>query len=327
MSDTDFTNQTIDQYRLVERLQKRPLTTLYLGHNTKKQNRPVFVELLNQPTAADEALAGRFQRRLETVQKLDHPHIAPILQIGRDGPAASGKKGKGQNGNPTGQYVYAIIEHLPGPTLATQIEQWRSSDNWPDVPYLLSLIHGLASALTVSHPAGIFHHDLRPANLIMGDNGRLTFIDLGVPIASTPPSEPPDPNDPPDYLDYASPEQLACKPLSGPSNIYSLGIILYELLATHRPTLPVSEWDIFERTELPREIPLYEVRHDLTRETVAVVKNCLWRQDWNRYETAVNLVNDLTTAKVAEEEQLSPPPPRNIFRSIGAIFKRGGEEV
>jgi hypothetical protein len=118
MSDIDFTKQTIDQYRLVERLQKRPLTTLYLGHDTKKQNQPVFVELLNQPAAADEALADRFQRRLETVRQLAHPHIAPILQIGRDAPAANGKKGKTKTkSQPNNMYMPSlnICPALPWP--------------------------------------------------------------------------------------------------------------------------------------------------------------------------------------------------------------------
>jgi eukaryotic-like serine/threonine-protein kinase len=314
MTEPDFSNHKIGQYRLTERLQKRPLTSLYLGQDTKA-DQPVFVEIMNQSAAEDENLADRFQRRLETVRQLDHPHIAPILQIGRTSPTATtGKNSKAKV--PLPPYVYAVIEYLPGPTLAAQIESWRETDSWPDEPALLSLIHGLASALTVAHPVGIFHHDLRPENLIMGENGRLTFIDLGVPVASHPPIEPPDPNKPPKHLDYASPEQLDGKPLSGPSNVYSLGVILYELLASHPPQIPLSEWDIFERSRLPREIPLTEVRSDLTEATHIVVKNCLWRQDWNRYETAVQLVNALETARVAEEQARSDSETTNNLPQI-----------
>jgi serine/threonine protein kinase len=299
MTLPDFTHHTIDHYRLERCLQQRPLTSLYLGHDTQ-QEQPVFVEIVNSVIADDEALAGRFQRRMETVRQLDHPHIAPVLQIGR----TNLKKTKSRKGEKAlqQQYAYAIIEYVSGPTLAEQIESWRETGNWPAVPELLALIHGLASALTAAHPVGIFHHDLRPSNLIMGENGRLILIDLGVPIPPAPPVTSPNPQNPPAQLDYASPEQLDGKPLSGPSNIYSLGVILYELLAGQRPHLPLSDWNIFERTDLPREIPLEEVRYDLTADSYTVVKNCLWRQDWNRYETAVHLVNALAAARTAEEK-------------------------
>lgn len=307
MSVSDFTNHVIDQYQLVQPLQQRPFTTLYLGQNTR-QDETVFVEVMNQPATTNEELAGRFQRRLETVRQLDHPHIAPILQVGRSPLKAE----NGSEADPASPppYVYAIIAYVPGPTLAAQLEQWRETDSWPDVPELLRLAHGLASALTAAHPVGLFHHDLRPDNVILGENGRLTLIDLGVPYVAQATAKPLDPANPPQALDYASPEQLEGKALSGPSNIYSLGIILYELLAGHPPQLLVSDWDIFDRTDLPREIPLTQVRRDLTEATYTVVKNCLWRQDWNRYETAVDLVNALVTAQTAEEKKRVTPPSR-----------------
>jgi eukaryotic-like serine/threonine-protein kinase len=304
MTVPDLTNQIIDHFQLTQRLQQRPFTTLYRGQDTQLV-RPVFVEVMNSTTTADKKLAGRFQRRLETVRQLEHPHIAPILQVGRANLSVS----NGSDTESPQQYVYAIIQYVPGPTLAQQLESWRQAGHRPDVRKVLTWIHDLASALAVAHPVGIFHHDLRPENLILSENGRLTFIDLGLPIAPQLPIEPPDPQNPPSMLDYASPEQLDGKPLSGASNIYSLGILLYELLAGHRPRLPLSNWDIFERSELPREVSLEEVRTDLTEATYAVVKNCLWRQDWNRYETADKLVRALVNARRAEEADRPPATP------------------
>jgi eukaryotic-like serine/threonine-protein kinase len=302
MTVPDLTNHTIDRYKLVQRLRQRPLTSLYLGQDTQIV-RPVFVQVLNTSVADDEELAGRFQRRLEIVRQLEHPHIAPIIQAGRTTlPVENGKKGAQPQ-----QYVYAIIRYVPGPTLAEQIEKWQQDGRKPDALESLSLVHSLASALAVAHPLGIFHHDLRPSNLIMGENGRLTFIDLGTPIAPQPPIPPLDPQNPPRMLDYASPEQLEGKPLSGGSNLYSLGVLLYELLAGHRPLLPISNWDIFERRELPREIPLPEVRADLTKATYNVVKNCMWRQEWNRYQSADHLVKALEAAYSAEAKNRKPP--------------------
>ncbi len=324
MTKPDLSHYTIDHYYLEKRLLRRPLTSLYLALD-QRQKEPVFVEIMNQPVSEDVNLAGRFQRRLETVRHLEHPHIAPVLQSGKATPVPPATNTEKEQGA-SAQYVYGIIAYVPVHTLAEQIEQWREADNWPDVPDLLMLVHGLASALAAAHPVGIFHHDLRPAHLIVGENGRLMLIDLSVPIAPQPPVPPPDPRQPPPQLDYASPEQLAGKPLSGPSNFYSLGIILYELLATHRPYLPRSDWDIFERTELPREIPLHEVRTDLTEATYRVVKNCLWRQDWNRYETAADLMTALATAHQSEQQAIKAKvATRSLVGSVKSLFKRDRE--
>jgi eukaryotic-like serine/threonine-protein kinase len=322
MTTLDLSNYIIDHYNVVQPLQKRPLTTLYHGQDTQLV-RPVFIEVLNTTVAADAELAGRYQRRLEIVRQLDHPHIAPILQVGRTSPIPIDEEAAPIKE----QYVYAIIQYVPGSTLAETLKRWRQNNYRPDVIEALSLVQNLASALTAAHPVGIFHHDLRPANIIYDINGRLTFIDLGTPITPLPPVEPPDPNDPPRRLDYASPEQLEGKPLSSASNIYSLGILLYELLAGHRPQLPLSSWNIFERSELPREIPLTEIRTDLTKATHTVVKNCLWRQDWNRYETATHLVNALDAARNAEKRARSQPAgPDKLLRTywqyvgLGLLF-------
>jgi serine/threonine protein kinase len=102
-------------------------------------------------------------------------------------------------------------------------------------------------------------------------------------------------------LDYASPEELEGKAISRRSNIYSLGIMLYELLTGHRPELPTSSWDIFEHSTMPKEVPLEEAREGLSGETYRLVRNCLWRQEWSRFETADEVMSAIDTAMLAEQ--------------------------
>lgn len=102
-------------------------------------------------------------------------------------------------------------------------------------------------------------------------------------------------------LDYASPEEINGKSIGRRSNIYSLGIMLYELLTGHRPELPTSSWDIFEHSTLPKEVPLEEAREGLSGETYRLVRNCLWRQEWSRFETAEEVISAIDTAMLAEQ--------------------------
>lgn len=299
-------NEQIGDYQIEQHLAQHEVSDLYLARHTTT-NTQVFIEISRPSLDQNPDLIGRFQRRVETVALLKHPHIAPILDKGLT-PA---------------KQAYAIIQHIPGPTLATYLAENKAPLSTSDA---LTLIRPIADALTVAHPAGIIHQDLRPQNIILQDGKTPFLIDLAVPIATTPPVEQVQsyPTSGRPMLDYASPEQLHGKALSGRSNIYSLGIILYELLAGHRPELPVSQWDIFERTrQLPAEIPLAEVRPGLPTAVYQLVQNCLWRQEWNRFETAESLLAAMDAALVAKPD---PPPPffhpaqrRQLFYGLAAL--------
>jgi eukaryotic-like serine/threonine-protein kinase len=285
--------QTKD-YVVEEQLYRRPTTELYLARGIDSEA-TVFLQVLQASGEEETELVGRFQRRMEIVSQLVHPAIAPVLGMGMTAE----------------QRPYAAIKHVAGVPLSEKLAEWRQEGAAYPVTDTLLLVRPLVEALTIAHPAGIIHHDLRPENIIIQPDNTPLLIDLGVPIISVPAEEaavlPPD-----KMLDYASPEQLEGKALSGRSNLYSLGILLYELLAGHRPELPVSEWDIFERRALPQETPLDEARGDLTPATYELVKNCLWRQEWNRFETADEMLLAIDKAIAAEQAAASAPPPAEL---------------
>jgi serine/threonine protein kinase len=112
------------------------------------------------------------------------------------------------------------------------------------------------------------------------------LLDLVVPPTPPPPASAA--TEGPSQLDYRSPEQLAGKTLSGRSNVFSLGVLLYRLLAGQLPPLPVSEWDIFEHKGTAREMPLNELRPGLTEATYTAVRDSIWQKEWSRYETAAD---------------------------------------
>ncbi|MCB8922142.1 MAG: serine/threonine protein kinase [Ardenticatenaceae bacterium] len=279
----DFNGQTIGQYRVQELVKERLNSSLYVADDSKS-HKPVFLEILHTTAEENADLAGQFQRRMTTISQLQHPHIAPVLHTSQTDE----------------KRPYAIIKHAPGSFLDTQFAEWHANNSWPDPTAALQFIRHIADALTVAHPAGIIHHDLRPANILLQPDGTPLLIDLGIPIRNIPTELHIKPGQV-HHLDYASPEQQSGQPLSGPSNIYSLGIMLYEMLAGAKPAIPISQWSIFEQHLLPQETPLQEVRGDLTPKTYKLVKNCLWRQEWNRYETVQQMLTALDTAVSAEQ--------------------------
>ncbi len=295
----DLSGQTLDNYQIEKLLVQRKFSALYLAHDDGGD--PVFLEVLAVTAGSDPDLDGRFRRRMRTLAQIKHPNIASVHTVDHT----------------PDNHSYAAIQYVEGVTLAEKLSEWRESGHSLTIRQALTLVRHLADALTAVHPAGIIHHDLRPENIILRHDAPF-LIDLGIP----PITESVESTTRVERLDYASPEQRQGKTVSGRSNIYSLGIILYELLAGHRPEIPISSWDIFERSTLPKEVPLEEARPGLTVETYDLVKMCLWRQEWSRFDTANNLVKAIDAALLAEEEKKLQPETSLRFPlwQMGAVL-------
>jgi len=280
----DLSGQQIGNYEIESHIAARKASDLFLARDVKLE-RLVFLEVLRVTVEEDEDLVERFYRRMETVSQLKDPAIAVVsdIDVTDDG------------------YPYAVIDYFPYQTLADKISAQRRDLEIPPVIGSLELTKQIARALGVAHESGLIHHDLRPENIMLREDGSPVLIDLGVPLVTGYPA--PALTSPDDVmLDYAAPEETEGKPMTRRSNIYSLGIILYELLAGHRPNLPNMPFDIFPHTNMPKEEPLEEARPGLAGETYRLVRNCLWRQEWSRFETADEMITAIETAIFAEQE-------------------------
>jgi serine/threonine protein kinase len=281
---TDLSGQQIGNYDLEELLISRSVSDFYLGRDVKL-DQPVFVELLRSTAEQDPDLVGQFQRRMEAVSQIKHPYIAPVMDIGV---------------NPDG-YPYAVIDHISGTWLDDRLLEWHKDEYEPPVEDALLLVRQIADALSIAHPVGLVDPDLRPGNILIRDSDNTpVLVDLGVPITAKQ-RDAVLINKQSNSLDYASPEEIEGKAIGRRSNVYSLGILLYELLTGNRPQLPTSSWDIFERSTMPKEVPLEEERQGLSGETYRLVRNCLWRREWSRYESADELISAIDTAILAEQ--------------------------
>jgi LysM repeat protein len=280
----DLSGQQIGNYEIISHIAARKVSDLFLARDVELE-RLVFLEVLRVTSDEDADLADRFTRRMETVAQLKDPHIAIVsdIDITEDG------------------FPYAVIEYFPGISLAEKLTFLQRNQETLPVIESLELAKQITQGLGVAHAADLIHHDLRPENIMLREDGRPVLIDLGVPVSNgTPRTGLAGLEN--DLLDYTAPEELDGKPLTRRSNIYSLGVILYELLSGHRPMLPVLPFDIFPQANMPKEEPLEEAQPGLAGETYRLVRNCLWRQEWSRYETTEELITAIETAIFAEQE-------------------------
>lgn len=283
-----LSGQQIGNYEIVELIAARKVSDLYLARDIKLE-RLVYLEVLRTTADEDADLAARFQRRMETVSQLKHDGIALVSDIDFT----------------EDNLPYAVIEHFPATTLANKLEELNEKGELLPVIEALRLTQQIAQALSAAHSAGLVHHDLRPENIMLREDGTPVLLDLGVPIVVTADSMLNQADG--DVIHYASPEEMEGKTIGRRSNIYSLGVILYELLAGHRPRLPTLPYDIFPQANMPKEEPLEEAREGLTGETYRLVRNCLWRQEWSRFETAEEMITAIETAILAEQELPKTP--------------------
>ncbi|MCB9423323.1 MAG: protein kinase [Ardenticatenaceae bacterium] len=248
----------------------------YLAHNVALDSQAVLTVL---KTSADEDshFVNRFQKRMEKLTLLDHPGLAAITRIDK---------------TPSNQ-PYVAYEFIPGNSLETEMVEWNKGEMRLPAVEVLNLVRRVAEPLNLVHKAGLVHNDLRPGNIIIQADKLPVLVGLEIPIAPDAAAR----SDAGKSVDYASPEQLEGNPLCEQSNIYSLGIILYELFAGHRPLL---DWDHLGSHNLPRPVDLEKVRRGLADETYLLVKDCLAQEITERIEDIDQFMHRLDRAEAAE---------------------------
>ena len=205
-------------YRLVEPLGEGGMASVWLAEQTINVRRRVALKIPHTGLEAPEATAARLERECDLLASLEHPHIARLYDAGVA---------------PEGQ-PFLALEYVAGEPLGAYCDERRL-----DVPKRLGLFLQVLDAVQYAHAHLVVHRDLKPSNILVSDDGEVQLLDFGIAklIAddSSPESELTQAAGRLLTPDYASPEQVAGAPLTTATDVYSLGVILYELLTGERP--------------------------------------------------------------------------------------------
>jgi Tol biopolymer transport system component len=277
--------QKLGPYQLLAKLGEGGMGEVYKGVDTRL-GRPVAVKFLSSELA-DAAGRGRFQREAQLASSLNHPHILTVHDVGEF----------------AGRH-YLVTELVDGGTL----QHWALAETrtWKQI---VDLLVGIADGLAAAHTAGIMHRDIKPANILVGANGYAKLADFG--LAKLADTSRTDAHDTvaaaPTQLGvivgtvpYMSPEQAAGRPLDTRSDIFSFGVVLYELLAGHRPFEGKTDLEVMQTVihaapkPLPDTVPVA---------LCTVVEKALEKDPAERYQSARDLVVDLRRAIRLKTEQ------------------------
>lgn len=263
------TGATVSHYRILEKIGAGGMGEVYLAEDTRL-DRKVALKFLPLNYCQDEDCRTRFKREAQAAARLNHPNIVTIYEVGE------------YNGRP-----YFAMEHVEGRPLKDLIKD-RKLQLSRIIEYAINLCDGLSKA----HKAGIIHRDIKPSNIVVDSDGRPRLLDFGLAavqggerltIAGSTLGT----------IGYMSPEQIEGKAMDQRSDIFSLGVVLYEMLAGLPPFRGNSQAAVNNALLNFDPEPLARFRADVPTELNRIVQKALRKDVNSRYQSVVDLLADL----------------------------------
>ena len=285
-------NKTLGHYEITGLLGKGGMGEVYRARDTKL-DRDVALKVLPAAVAADPASLERFEREAKTVAGLNHPHIVTLHSVEED---------RGVR--------FLTMELVEGQGLDRLI----TPDGLP-LSQVFDIGTAVADALAAAHEKGVVHRDLKPANVMVTRNGHVKVLDFG--LAKLTQEKPASDIDETEGLSltragsvlgtvpYMSPEQLRGQPVDSRSDIFSPGVLLYELATGRRPFLADNSADLTSSILKESPPPLAALKPDLPRHLSRIVERCLEKERENRYQSALDIRNELRSLRKEVESGVS----------------------
>ena len=290
-------NETVGKYDIVREIGRGNMATVYLGHDSFNA-RDVAVKVAHPEILRDEASGNQYRKLFFNEAKvagmLKHPNVVSIFDAGVEG-----------------DICFIAMEYIAG---AATLKAYCQPESLLPIEDVAQIAFKCAKALDHAHRQGVIHRDVKPANLMLTTDGDVKVVDFGVAmmtqsdVAGTQVQG---------YVGsplYMSPEQVHQHEVTGRSDIFSMGVVMYEMLTGRHPFIADSLPAIIHRIANEPHPPLHEHRSSVPKLLERIVERTLKKDPAKRYKTGLDLAGDLSLmfeelqlddAEVSEREQFN----------------------
>ncbi|HUS15770.1 MAG TPA: protein kinase [Chloroflexia bacterium] len=296
----DLKGRRIGKYEIERPLGRGGMATVYLGRDTAL-NRPVAIKVLDPATTAEPGAVQRFQREAVLAANLEHPNIMPVYDVRED----------------DGLW-YLTMRYVPGESLREILVRQGSLP----LDRIVAILKPAAAALDYAHSHGVIHRDVKPGNILVEPDGHVVLTDFGIArgaadmqltragqVMGT--------------ADYLAPEQIRGEGATAASDLYSFGIVLYEMLTGRTPFTGESAAEVLYKQVHTPPPPLRTLRPDLPAALQPTLDRILHKTPALRYTTAAEMVQALSGVARQEPDRSrrvpQPPPTERIVLAPASV--------
>ncbi len=265
------------RYRLEAKLGSGGMSTVYLARD-ETLDRPVAAKVMHREMSEQPDQLERFRREARAVAKLSHPNIVAVIDAGEDG------------GHP-----YIVFEYVEGENLKQRIKRLGPLDSQEAIAYAIEIARGLE----VAHARKLVHRDVKPQNVLIDAEGRAKVTDFGI-ARQLEQQGVTDTGRVLGTTDYVSPEQAMGQGVDPRSDVYSLGVVLYEMLTGELPFSADTQVGVAMK-HVNEELPdVQRRRPQLSAAAALVIERATSKDTSKRYASIREMVSDLETALAVE---------------------------
>ncbi len=279
----------IHNYRIEELIGEGGMGTVYRAVDTML-GRDVALKMLHPKLLQQSTFLERFKNEAQILAKLNHPNIAILHNFIKDG-----------------EDYFMVMEYVEGQDLESLLKDHGNLPSESVIPIVRQALEGIAHA----HKKGILHRDIKPANLILTPEGTVKLMDFGIAklaggqkltqvnrLVGT--------------LEYLSPEQIQGQEPSPQSDIYAVGVLLFELLTGKLPFQGNTDYDLMQKIITHKPLKISELDGSISKNLEGIVSKCLNKKPEQRYVSATGVYEELS--RISSSRQITIPAKKQVSK-------------